>query len=117
MTHGISMNASPKSDDWIAWATQKNASGNLDEMAAEELFDHTWEASGHHILRLLKPTAAMRLLDAGCGWGRVIHSLKYHRPELAIDGIELTEEFVLRARDILTKSGMMQNVNIQQGDL
>ena len=42
--------------------------------------------------------------------GRVIHALKSHKPALQIDGFELTEEFVDRARRLLRETGLYQGV-------
>lgn len=107
----------PRKDHWDTWAKQGSASGGLDQMVSEELFDHTWAASAYHLRRLLHIKACNRVLDAGCGWGRVIHALKYHDPSLVIDGYELTAEYVEKSRALLAREGLDKNVTIKQGDL
>jgi SAM-dependent methyltransferase len=86
-------------------------------MVSEELYDHTWVASAQHIREALRLAPGQRVLDAGCGWGRVIHALKHHEPTLRIDAIELTAEFVERARRMLAAERLDRDVTITQADL
>ena len=102
---------------WPQKATERSASGQLEAMVSSELFDHTWKASAQNIISALRLNGSERLLDAGCGWGRVIHALKSHKPALQIDGFELTEEFVDRARRLLRETGLYQGVRIARADL
>jgi len=102
---------------WRQKAAERSASGQLEAMVSSELFDHTWKASAQNIISALRLNGSERVLDAGCGWGRVIHALKSHMPALQIDGFELTDEFVDRARRLLRESELDQGVTITPADL
>jgi len=104
-------------EDWRKKATDRAASGFLEYMVSHELFDHTWAGAATYIRHGLKLQPNSLILDAGCGWGRVVHALKYHDPSLRIDGIELTLEFVERARRLLSETKLDNDVTISQGNL
>jgi SAM-dependent methyltransferase len=104
-------------ESWRRKAADRAGSGMLESMVSNELFDHTWVATAWHLHRALDLRPNQRLLDAGCGWGRVIHALEYHEPTLRIDGLELTAEFVERARRLLHEASLDDHVTITQADL
>jgi SAM-dependent methyltransferase len=104
-------------EGWRYKAAERAASGALESMVSKELFDHTWMASARHLRTALGLQPDHRLLDAGCGWGRMIHALKYHQPSLRIDGVELTREFVERARKLLADARLDDRVTIREADL
>jgi ubiquinone/menaquinone biosynthesis C-methylase UbiE len=112
-----SMTASSSKDQWPTWARERSSSGSLDEMISQELFDHTWAASAYQIQQALNLRPGDYLLEAGSGWGRLIHALKYHEPSFKIDGYELTREFADRSRALLKQYGLEHGTNIVQGDL
>jgi ubiquinone/menaquinone biosynthesis C-methylase UbiE len=103
--------------DWLDSAQEKACSGQLDDAIAQELFDHTWKISAIQISRILRLRSGDRVLDAGAGWGRLIHALKYHDRSLCIDGYELTPERAERARRLLQESGLAEGVHIVEADL
>jgi len=102
---------------WHAKAKMCAEQGILDDMVSNELFDHTWMASIHQLEKHLKITDGHKLLDAGCGWGRLLFGLKYFHPGVMIDGYELTAQFVDRARKLVRQNNLQGGVRIIQGDL
>ena len=97
---------------WLRKANLRNQDGTLDSMLKTELFDHTWIASIRQIEKHLRITDGMKILDAGCGWGRLIFGLKFFNPN-----IEITQEFVDKAIQLLTENNMFDNVSILEADL
>jgi cyclopropane fatty-acyl-phospholipid synthase-like methyltransferase len=53
----------------------------------------------HYILDRLRPPKNSKLLDVGCGDGKIISGIKKIRPDLIIDGIDISKELVRQARD------------------
>jgi len=102
---------------WFSSARERAEEGVLDRMVSEELFDHTWRAAVHELERNLRVTAGQRILDAGCGWGRLVFGMTYFHPNVSIDGYELTPEFADKAREILRQNGLDAGVSITEADL
>jgi SAM-dependent methyltransferase len=104
-------------NQWQQWAKTRSNTGLLDSMVANELYDHTWAASAYHIRRLLLLRPGSRVLEAGSGWGRLLHAIKTHDPSLIIDAYELTPEFAERSRALLKEFNLDAGVTVKQGDL
>jgi ubiquinone/menaquinone biosynthesis C-methylase UbiE len=102
---------------WRQWAGERARSGHLEQMIAEELYDHTWETSASQIVEILKLKPQETVIDAGSGWGRLAHAVKSKIPSLQIRGYELTPEFVERSRKLLKHTQLDAGVIIQQADL
>jgi ubiquinone/menaquinone biosynthesis C-methylase UbiE len=102
---------------WRHWANERARSGHLERMIAEELHDHTWETSSSQIIDILGLRPGEIVVDAGSGWGRLIHALKTKIPSLQIHGYELTPEFVERANQLLIQTQLDNGVSIERADL
>ena len=55
----------------------------------------------------------MKLLDVGCGAGHLVTALGRRYPELALTGVDLSEEMILRARECARG---LPNVSVSVGD-
>jgi SAM-dependent methyltransferase len=102
---------------WHKWADERARSGRLEQMISEELFDHTWKTSSVQIIEILNLKPGETVADAGSGWGRLIHALKFAMPSLRIHGYELTEEFADRSRELLKFTALDDGVAIECADL
>jgi ubiquinone/menaquinone biosynthesis C-methylase UbiE len=102
---------------WSTAAKTKAEQGILDQMVSDELFDHTWVASIHQLEKHLRFADGDTVLDAGCGWGRLLLGVKYFHPGTSVDGYELTPEFVGKARELVERHGLANGVQIVQADL
>jgi len=102
---------------WLIKAKVRAEKGILDEMVSNELFDHTWIASIFQLQKNLRFANGQKILEAGCGWGRLIFGVKYFHKSLLIDGYELTPELVNKAREILSQADLHHGVRIIQGNL
>jgi SAM-dependent methyltransferase len=102
---------------WHQWAVERARSGCLEQMIDEELFDHTWQTSATQIIDVLALKSGEVVVDAGSGWGRLIHGLKTKIPSLQIRGYELTPEFVERSRRLLKQTRLDDGVTIERADL
>jgi SAM-dependent methyltransferase len=102
---------------WHQWASERAQSGCLDRMVADELYDHTWRISGTQIADILKLRPGETVVDAGSGWGRLIHALKSVIPDIKVRGYELTPEFVERSRELLRNTRLDRDVVVERADL
>jgi ubiquinone/menaquinone biosynthesis C-methylase UbiE len=102
---------------WPATVKTQAQQGILDEMVSNELFDHTWIASIRQLEKHLGFAPGDTVLDAGCGWGRLLVGVKYFHPDVSIDGYELTREFAEKARELVERYGLAEGVEVVQADL
>lgn len=67
------------------------------------LYNHRWETQIRNIIDLGGLKENMCVLDAGCGWGRMIIGLKKYRPNIEITGVDLKENKFQAAEDFLKR--------------
>lgn len=72
-------------------------SSTYDQWYSTPLGKHADEAETRCALELLKPTAGMRILDAGCGTGNF--SLGLARLGCSVTGIDISEKMLAFARE------------------
>lgn len=101
---------------WFERASRSLVDGNMDHWIATELHNLAWHATIDAIARYGHFAEASRVLDVGFGWGRVVLGLKKEFPDVQLDGIELTPEFVDKANDLVASMNL-DNVNLVQGDI
>ena len=102
---------------WEERASEIVDSGSIEKSIKQELFNQAWKTTSKIVIDKLKIVEADYVLDAGCGWGRLLVGIKYHFPSIKIDGIELTEKFVEVARDLLKDLEINDNSKVIQGNL
>jgi len=64
-----------------------------------------------HILEQTRPKQNSNLLDIGCGDGKLMKKISIFRPDLKIDGLDLSDNLASQAREINPDS------NISSGDI
>ena len=104
-------------DHWEVAAKKRTREGVIDRHVATTLFDHSWVAALDRMDRELQFEPGDTVLDAGCGWGRLLLGVKHFHPRVAVEGYELTAEFVEKARDIAADFGVADGVKLVQADL
>lgn len=57
-----------------------------------------------------------RVLDVGSGGGQHLVRIAQDRADLRLEGIDVSETMIKRARALVEKAGVQDRVNIQQGD-
>lgn len=66
-----------------------------------QLYNFIWRTTLDVFLIMGKITASDKVLDVGCGWGRMIVGILRERPQTKITGIDITHELLLRARKVI----------------
>jgi ubiquinone/menaquinone biosynthesis C-methylase UbiE len=102
---------------WKERAEEFVLSGKIEKTIEKELFNYAWRATTKILINKLKIDGDDHILDAGCGWGRILIGIKSYLPTVRIDGVELTEEFVEIAINLLKNFHLSGGVKIVQGDL
>lgn len=106
-----------QAEKWVCKTEKRAQDGGLDLKIATHLFDHTWKVSANQIGEKLNLRSGMRIMEAGCGWGRLVHAVKYFHPDIEIDGYELVAELAATARRLLDRENLSASTNIIEGDL
>jgi len=52
---------------------------------------HAWQLD--QLLALIPPAVELRLLDVGCGYGRLAHAIVRHRPHVQVVGLDLAHHY------------------------
>lgn len=90
-------------------------SRNYAEMVAHELYNHTFRATVDTLIEQSQIVDGERVLDIGCGWGRIPIGLIKRFPKLEISGIDISEEAILRAPAVIEKETGVSNIDVQVG--
>ncbi len=85
---------------------------------AGQLYNFIWQTTVEAFIEraALKRQPDAYLLDVGCGWGRVIVGLKKHIPTLRVVGMDLTEQLLRLAEDIVPSETGMNDVRFVRGN-
>ncbi|UZN03209.1 class I SAM-dependent methyltransferase [Cellulomonas sp. S1-8] len=57
-----------------------------------------------------------RVLDVGCGPGMLVRTLARRRPDLHVDGLDVTPQMVEHARVVLARAGLADRTAVVVGD-
>lgn len=93
-----------------------HANGTLKRMIHTELFNLSWQISVRAIIDKLRLTNDQTVLDAGCGYGRILVGVKHYLPEVKIEAIDIVDTLVKQAQSLIDYYGY-KNVHVEQGDV
>jgi ubiquinone/menaquinone biosynthesis C-methylase UbiE len=91
--------------------------GRFSQLKTEMVFDHTWLITVKAFIDEGRINDGDTILDAGCGWGRVISGLKFFLPSSTIVGIDANKIRLDAARQILAGLSLDGNVILECGDV
>lgn len=103
-------------NEWRQRSKNLSNSEELENMIRTELYDLTWKISVNFIIKQLDLKNDQKIFEAGFGWGRLIHGIKYYLPDISIEGMELTSELHEKACRLLSEN-CIQNVKLHCGDI
>ncbi len=89
---------------------------DFNNIVNRDLNSHSWHVTVKTFLDLGQITDKSRVLEAGCGWGRILVGLRKFCPEAEITGIDITKDFIDKARSLLEREFGQCDVNVLQGD-
>lgn len=90
--------------------------GNYSSIIQKMVFDHTWITTTKAFLEQGEINTGDRILDVGCGWGRIISGIKYFIPDTEIIGVDMNMERLDKARELLDEMILGENVELRVGD-
>ncbi len=99
------------------WNKQAN-SIDIDFLKTAEyaLYNHSWHTTLKEMIEGGNITNESRILEIGCGWGRLLVGFKKKFPGSQVTGIDITKDFLEKAKFILKKELGSCNVSVLQGD-
>lgn len=87
-------------------------SRNYDELVAFELYNHTFRATIDLFVEQNKIEDGHKVLEIGCGWGRIIIGLLKQFPNLEISGIDLSSEAITRAPALIERETSQSSIDL-----
>ena len=102
--------------EWFDRIASYDNDGTLQRMVDTELFNLSWKITVRAIINTLDMKNGESILEAGCGWGRVLGGIKYYLPQVSIEGIELVDTLVQKANSLI-EHYRYDNAHAVQGDI
>lgn len=102
---------------WAERARISASSKELENSIKNELFNFHSKNTTKLIIKKLELSQESYAFDAGCGWGRILVNLKHYLPNIRLNCVDLSQDFVNAARSLLEAHSMQHQVHITQGNL
>ena len=80
------------------------------------IYTHNWMAIIRACINLGELEPGKRVLEVGCGWGRILVGLKEMLPQLQVYGIDLVHELIQHAREVVPTETGSTDVQLSVGD-
>lgn len=80
------------------------------------LYNHSWNVTVKAFVEGGLITNQSKVLEVGCGWGRILVGLRKLCPKARIVGIDITEDFVEKAKLVLEREFGFCDIEVLQGD-
>jgi ubiquinone/menaquinone biosynthesis C-methylase UbiE len=82
------------------------------------LYDHTWQTNMEAIIDYGKLTDDEKILDVGCGWGRILIGLKKYLPHSFLVGTDVIEGLLKKAQEVIKEEvGNLDNMELLISDI
>ncbi len=91
------------------------ASRDYEKMLKKELYNHTFRATIDTFVSQNRIHDGQKVLDIGCGWGRIAIGLLTRFPNLKVSGIDVSEEAISRAPALIEKETGNSSVDMRVG--
>lgn len=85
------------------------------KMLEKELYNHTFRATIDTFISQNRIHEGQKVLDIGCGWGRIAIGLLARFPTLKVSGIDISEEAISRAPSLIEKETGISDVDLHVG--
>lgn len=89
---------------------------NLAKITNHALYNHSWNVTVKAFLDGGLITNESKVLEVGCGWGRILVGLRRFCPKAQLVGIDITKDFVENAKFVLEREFGHCDVTVLQGD-
>lgn len=82
------------------------------------LYDNSWQTTIDALIKFGGINNGDKILEVGCGWGRILVGLKKYFPKSQLVGMDITKELLQRADSVIKKeTGSIKNVKLITGDI
>ena len=102
---------------WQRSADRMIKDGDFARLRDTMIFDHTWYITVRAFIEQGQIKNGDRILDAGCGWGRVISGLKFFQPETTVIGVDANLVRLSAGKKILADLGLDKRVVLEVADV
>jgi ubiquinone/menaquinone biosynthesis C-methylase UbiE len=102
---------------WQRSADKMTKDSQFGRLKDTMIFDHTWFTTVSAFIDEGKIKDGDRILDAGCGWGRIISGIKFFKPGSALVGVDANLVRLAAAKKTLADMGLDEKVTLEVGDV
>ena len=102
---------------WQKSADRMANEGRFGVLKDSMIFDHTWYTTVRAFIDEAQIKDGDRVLDAGCGWGRIISGVKFFVPGTRVVGVDANYLRIAAAKKTLADKKLDENVSLQVGDV
>ncbi len=82
------------------------------------VFDLSWRTTVEALIKYGKINDGEKILDAGCGWGRILIGLKKYLPNSEFVGIDVVDGLLEKAKKMINKEiNNLNKINFYIGDV
>lgn len=102
---------------WTNLGEHQMSDAEFNEWISYKLYNHNWRVHLETIIQEGQIRDGERILDVGCGWGRILIGLRKYLPHAELVGIEIIEKLIERAKKaIIREIGSLDRIDLLVGD-
>jgi ubiquinone/menaquinone biosynthesis C-methylase UbiE len=102
---------------WENSARKMERENHFYQLKTKKIFDHTWITTVRAFLEEGHIKEGDTILDAGCGWGRILSGIKYFIPNTTVIGIDQNRTRLEASKRILEDLKLKDNVILEVCDV
>lgn len=105
-------------DYWQNLGEHKMSNKDFTNWKKSLLYDHTWQTNIEAIIKYGELSDGEKILDIGCGWGRILVGLKKYFPHSELVGVDIIPELLKKAETtIKEETGTLENLDLVVGNI
>jgi len=105
-------------DYWQRLGEQAMSDRAFEEWKKKILYDHTWQTNMEAIVRYGEINDGEKILDVGCGWGRILVGLRKFFPHSYLVGIDIIPQLLERAKKVIKEEiGNLDKLELLVADI
>jgi ubiquinone/menaquinone biosynthesis C-methylase UbiE len=102
---------------WEETGAHRKSKKEFEMLKSKMLYDHTWAITVNAFIAMAGLQGDMKVLDAGCGWGRTVVGIKKKLPAIKMTGIDIIPGLLDSARHLVFEETGLNDSIFKIGDV